>query len=56
VDGPAWLMMPVLLLACYAIAGLSWNLFEKRFLMLKRFFDSKPRSLDGSRPRGAVVA
>jgi peptidoglycan/LPS O-acetylase OafA/YrhL len=36
------LVMPIVLLASYAMAVLSWNLLEKPFLRLKRFFESKP--------------
>jgi peptidoglycan/LPS O-acetylase OafA/YrhL len=40
------LVMPIVLLASYATAALSWNLLEKPFLRLKRFFESKPASKD----------
>jgi peptidoglycan/LPS O-acetylase OafA/YrhL len=33
---------PILLAAAYAMAALSWNLVEKPFLKLKRFFVTKP--------------
>jgi peptidoglycan/LPS O-acetylase OafA/YrhL len=34
--------LPITLVACYAAAAISWNLLEKPFLRLKRFFESKP--------------
>jgi peptidoglycan/LPS O-acetylase OafA/YrhL len=36
------LALPISLVACYAAAALSWNLLEKPFLRLKRFFEFKP--------------
>ncbi len=39
-------VLPVSLGASYAAAALSWELLEKPFLKLKRFFDSKPARLD----------
>jgi len=35
------LALPILLAWCYAMAALSWNLLEKPFLRLKRFFEAK---------------
>ena len=37
-----FLVLPILVAAGYAMAALSWNLLEKPFLRLKRFFKSKP--------------
>ena len=36
---------PILLAAAYGIAALSWNLLEKPFLKLKRFFITNPQRL-----------
>jgi peptidoglycan/LPS O-acetylase OafA/YrhL len=36
------LALPIAILASYALAALSWNLLEKPFLRLKRFFEFKP--------------
>ena len=40
------LPVPVILVLSYALAALSWNLLEKPFLGLKRFFDSNPLGTD----------
>jgi peptidoglycan/LPS O-acetylase OafA/YrhL len=45
-DRRPYLPLPIILVASYALAALSWNLLEKPFLSLKRFFDSKPPSTD----------
>jgi peptidoglycan/LPS O-acetylase OafA/YrhL len=37
------LPMPIILVTSYALATISWTLFERPFLNLKRFFKSKPR-------------
>jgi peptidoglycan/LPS O-acetylase OafA/YrhL len=43
-----WPALPlaIIFLASYALAALSWNLLEKPFLNLKRFFASKPTVTD----------
>lgn len=41
-DRHPFLVLPIILAGSYAIAALSWNLLEKPFLKLKRFFEWKP--------------
>ena len=41
-DGHPLLILPIAIVASYALATLSWNLLEKPFLRLKRFFESTP--------------
>ena len=41
VDGHPLVMLPALLAACYVAATLSWNLLEKPFLKLKKYFGSR---------------
>ena len=41
-DGHPLLILPIAIVASYALATLSWNLLEKPFLRLKRFFESAP--------------
>jgi peptidoglycan/LPS O-acetylase OafA/YrhL len=49
------LMVALLLVACYATAALSWNLLEKPFLKLKRFYETKPGPLDREKRRLVVA-
>jgi peptidoglycan/LPS O-acetylase OafA/YrhL len=48
------LILPVVLLGSYALAALSWNLLEKPFLRLKRFFPSGSPRPNGDDPRGSA--
>jgi peptidoglycan/LPS O-acetylase OafA/YrhL len=41
-DRHPYLPLPVIFISSYVLATLSWNLLEKPFLSLKRFFQSKP--------------
>ena len=49
-DSQPALALPLILLAAYAMAFLSWNLLEKPFLRLKRFFPSGAVHLDHLAP------
>jgi peptidoglycan/LPS O-acetylase OafA/YrhL len=40
------LTLPIIFVASFAIAAISWNLLEKPFLKLKRFFEARPTRLD----------
>jgi peptidoglycan/LPS O-acetylase OafA/YrhL len=48
-DKHEFLALPITTAATYAMAALSWNVLEKPFLKLKRFFEEKPV------PAGSVV-
>ena len=45
-DRHPFLLLPITILASYALAAISWNLLEKPFLKLKRFFEARPDPLD----------
>jgi peptidoglycan/LPS O-acetylase OafA/YrhL len=49
-DRHPYLPLPIIFVVSYALAMLSWNLLEKPFLSLKRFFDSKPLGTDRANP------
>ncbi len=45
-DRNPYLPLPIIFVTSFGLAALSWNLLEKPFLKLKRFFDSKPLDTD----------
>jgi peptidoglycan/LPS O-acetylase OafA/YrhL len=45
-DRHQFLALPLTAATTYAMATLSWNLLEKPFLKLKRYFDAKPRAVE----------
>lgn len=47
-NGNPLLVLPLSIVASYALAALSWNLLEKPFLRLKRFFEDTPSSENGA--------
>jgi peptidoglycan/LPS O-acetylase OafA/YrhL len=55
VDRHPLVALPILLAACFAIAALSWNLLEKPFLRLKRYFEPKPAHRDPADSALALV-
>jgi len=52
-DRYAFLTLPLMLAACYVVAAISWTVWEKPFLGLKRFFES--RQDEGQRPRQPLI-
>ena len=55
VDG-APVALPVVLVASYAMAALSWRCFEQPLLGLKRFFEPDPLRAHGQRPHVHLVS
>ena len=45
-DRNPYVPLPIIFVASFVLAALSWNILEKPFLNLKRFFKSKPVRLD----------
>ena len=52
-DQHQFLALPITTAATYAMAALSWNLLEKPFLRLKRFFEV--RNVSPGQPTGELV-
>ena len=49
-------MLPITIAGGYALAALSWNLLEKPFLRLKRFFEPSPSRLQPSDSQFVLLA
>lgn len=45
-DRNPYMPFPIIFVTSFALAALSWNILEKPFLNLKRFFEPKPLRLD----------
>jgi len=56
VDRHPLLALPITVAGGYALAALSWNLLEKPFLRLKRFFESRPSRLQPSDSQFVLLA
>lgn len=54
-DRNPYLPIPIIFVTSFALAAISWNLLEKPFLSLKRFFESTPVRLDRVSGGSAVV-
>ena len=54
-DRHPYLPMPIIFVMSYILAALSWNLLEKPFLSLKRFFDSKVHGTDRANSSSRLV-
>ena len=54
-DRHPYLPLPIIFVVSYALAMLSWNLLEKPFLSLKRFFDSKPLATEPANSSSRLV-
>jgi peptidoglycan/LPS O-acetylase OafA/YrhL len=50
-DRHPMLSLPTLLVACYVLAALSWNLLEKPFLRLKPSSDTERARPDAAEPQ-----
>jgi len=54
-DRNPYLPLPIIFVTSFGLAALSWNLLEKPFLKLKRFFDSKPLDRDRANSSSALA-
>ena len=54
-DKRPFLPLPIIFVASYALAALSWNLLEKPFLRLKRFFEARPVRFDQPKGPSAIA-
>jgi peptidoglycan/LPS O-acetylase OafA/YrhL len=54
-DRNSYLPFPMIFITSFALAALSWNILEKPFLNLKRFFVSKPVRPDRTRNSSALA-
>jgi peptidoglycan/LPS O-acetylase OafA/YrhL len=55
-DRRPYLPLPIIFVASFALAALSWNLLEKPFLNLKRYFASRPLRPDRASDKSALAA
>jgi peptidoglycan/LPS O-acetylase OafA/YrhL len=54
-DRHPYLPLPIIFVTSYALAALSWNLLEKPFLKLRRFFESRPTRFDQPNRPSAIA-
>jgi peptidoglycan/LPS O-acetylase OafA/YrhL len=54
-DRRPYLPLPIIFVASFALAALSWNLLEKPFLNLKRYFASRPLRPDRASDKSALA-
>jgi peptidoglycan/LPS O-acetylase OafA/YrhL len=55
-DRRPYLPLPIIFVASFVLAALSWNLLEQPFLNLKRYFASNPLSPDRAGDKSALAA
>jgi peptidoglycan/LPS O-acetylase OafA/YrhL len=54
-DRHPYLPLPFIFVASYGLAALSWNLLERPFLNLKRFFPARPARFDQPNGPSAIA-